>query len=307
MVSLVSSFFVSVVAIVTGHIALSQIKRTGEKGRGLAIGGLIIGYAALVLTLAIIAAFIFAGIAATTLDQHSSGQSSSGTKQVTSAPVPTNMNAFGGMALGKDAAPIAPPAGSGTVDLKSADAQSGTDAAAMAQIGIAATKKGQPVQVVLYLDLMCPACQQFENVYGPQLKEWQDAGKITIEYRPIAILDRFSQGSKYSTRAGAAAACVAAESPSNFKAYIDALYANKPEENSAGLNNAALNTMAAQVGASGVDACISSQKYAGYVTYSTNLISAHGLLGTPQVYVDGQLWDNRSALPDFVNPLIAAK
>ena len=31
--------------IVCGHIALSQIKRTGEGGRGLAIAALIIGYA----------------------------------------------------------------------------------------------------------------------------------------------------------------------------------------------------------------------------------------------------------------------
>jgi uncharacterized protein YacL len=46
-VSLVSAFFISLAAIITGHIALSQIKRTGEKGRGLAIAGLILGYAGL--------------------------------------------------------------------------------------------------------------------------------------------------------------------------------------------------------------------------------------------------------------------
>ena len=43
-VSLVSSFFISIVGIITGHIALSQIKKTGEQGRGMAIAGLIIGY-----------------------------------------------------------------------------------------------------------------------------------------------------------------------------------------------------------------------------------------------------------------------
>lgn len=30
--------------MICGHIALSQIKRSGESGRGLAIAGLIIGY-----------------------------------------------------------------------------------------------------------------------------------------------------------------------------------------------------------------------------------------------------------------------
>lgn len=43
-VSLVTSFVVSLAAIITGHIALRQIARTGESGRGLAIAGLIIGY-----------------------------------------------------------------------------------------------------------------------------------------------------------------------------------------------------------------------------------------------------------------------
>ncbi|BDZ55549.1 DUF4190 domain-containing protein [Agromyces marinus] len=57
-VSLVSAFFVSLVAIITGHIALSQIKKTGEQGRGLAIAGLIIGYVGLVLgIIALIAYF----------------------------------------------------------------------------------------------------------------------------------------------------------------------------------------------------------------------------------------------------------
>ncbi|MDF2443801.1 MAG: hypothetical protein JWR01_2004, partial [Subtercola sp.] len=46
--------------IVTGHIARAQIRRTGESGRGMALAGLIIGYAytALVI-LAVIAYVIF--------------------------------------------------------------------------------------------------------------------------------------------------------------------------------------------------------------------------------------------------------
>ncbi|GAA1316416.1 DUF4190 domain-containing protein [Leucobacter albus] len=45
--SFVLSFFVAVAAIALGHIALSQIKRTHERGWGLAFAGLIIGYVAL--------------------------------------------------------------------------------------------------------------------------------------------------------------------------------------------------------------------------------------------------------------------
>lgn len=57
----------SLAGIVTGHIALSQIKRTGERGRGLAITGLAVGYAVLgLLVLGFIAMIAFFGIIATT-------------------------------------------------------------------------------------------------------------------------------------------------------------------------------------------------------------------------------------------------
>ena len=41
----------AIVAIPLGHVALSQIKKTGERGRGLAIGGLVVGYVALAGTI----------------------------------------------------------------------------------------------------------------------------------------------------------------------------------------------------------------------------------------------------------------
>lgn len=43
--SLVLAFVCTPLAVVFGHIALSQINRTGEGGRGLAIAGLCLGYA----------------------------------------------------------------------------------------------------------------------------------------------------------------------------------------------------------------------------------------------------------------------
>ena len=43
-VGFVLAFVVSLGAVICGHIALSQIKRTGERGRGLAIAALVLGY-----------------------------------------------------------------------------------------------------------------------------------------------------------------------------------------------------------------------------------------------------------------------
>jgi peptidyl-prolyl cis-trans isomerase B (cyclophilin B) len=39
----------AVAAIVTGHVALTQIKKSGESGRGLALAGTIIGYVTVAL------------------------------------------------------------------------------------------------------------------------------------------------------------------------------------------------------------------------------------------------------------------
>lgn len=45
----------NIVAIVLGFVGLSQIKRTGEKGRGLALAAVIIGIASIVLGILFIA------------------------------------------------------------------------------------------------------------------------------------------------------------------------------------------------------------------------------------------------------------
>lgn len=47
----VLSFVISVPAVVLGHMALSQIAKTGDSGRGLALASLWIGYTSMVLAL----------------------------------------------------------------------------------------------------------------------------------------------------------------------------------------------------------------------------------------------------------------
>lgn len=48
-IAFVSVWFISIVGIVLGHMALSEIRRTGERGRGLAIAALVLGYASVAL------------------------------------------------------------------------------------------------------------------------------------------------------------------------------------------------------------------------------------------------------------------
>lgn len=56
LVSIVLAFLSPIAAIVFGHLALGQIKRNGDAGRGLALTGTIIGYASLAM---VVLFFIF--------------------------------------------------------------------------------------------------------------------------------------------------------------------------------------------------------------------------------------------------------
>lgn len=63
-VSLVSAFFVSLVAVITGHIALKQIKTRGGKGHGLALWGTILGYVGLASQVVAVVLAMTLGLAA---------------------------------------------------------------------------------------------------------------------------------------------------------------------------------------------------------------------------------------------------
>ena len=56
-------FIGSLTAIITGHIALSQIKKNGEGGHGFALAGLIIGYVGIGLTAIIVIVYVIIFVA----------------------------------------------------------------------------------------------------------------------------------------------------------------------------------------------------------------------------------------------------
>src|SRR5690606_28430774 len=82
--SLVTSFLIAPLGIVFGHIALSQIKRRHEEGRGLAIAGLVIGYLYTIAAAAsVFVILVVVNQATTSFDAYDSGYST--TRYPTSA------------------------------------------------------------------------------------------------------------------------------------------------------------------------------------------------------------------------------
>ncbi len=145
------------------------------------------------------------------------------------------------------------------------------------------------VLLTVYEDFLCPACRQLEEVSGAYLGSLAEGSEATVEYRPIAILDRLSAGSEYSTRSAAAAVCVAElDGPAAFAAYKDALFAAQPAEGGPGPDDEALARLAGSVGA-GDDtaACIQAGTYLDWVARSTAQAQQLGVSGTPTIWVDG--------------------
>jgi peptidyl-prolyl cis-trans isomerase B (cyclophilin B) len=60
--SLVCAFLFAPAGIIFGHISLSQIKRTGEQGRGLAVAGLVLSYVFTVLTVIVVVVSILLAV-----------------------------------------------------------------------------------------------------------------------------------------------------------------------------------------------------------------------------------------------------
>ncbi|GAB3632585.1 hypothetical protein GCM10027421_19380 [Microbacterium shaanxiense] len=139
-----------------------------------------------------------------------------------------------------------------------------------------------------YVDFMCPICGDFEQSYGEQLQTAAANGDITLNIHPVSILNRLSQNTEFSTRAGSAMYCVAAEAPDSTLDFFNSMFANQPEENSAGLSDDELAALAEEAGAGAAAECIADGTYMDFVDSQTN---AHDIQGTPTVEVNGKRLD----------------
>lgn len=78
--------------------------------------------------------------------------------------------------------------------------------------------------VSVYSDYLCPYCAMFEIDNAELLDSMVEAGDAVMVYHRVAILDDYSDGTRYSTRAAAAALYVAEQDPDAFKDFNDALF-----------------------------------------------------------------------------------
>lgn len=156
---------------------------------------------------------------------------------------------------------------------------------------------GNPKAVVtFYEDFLCPACGNFERTFGPTVSKLIDIGAIAADYSMVAILDS-QKNQNYSSRAGAAALCVADESIDAFRRFHSALFSKDIQPDERGPNfpdNARLIEIARVDGVVGkVPDCINSGKYLSRV--AGEAAAAH-INATPTIKINGQ--DYEPSTPD---------
>jgi protein-disulfide isomerase len=147
----------------------------------------------------------------------------------------------------------------------------------------------------LYEDFLCPACGNFERAFGPTISKLIDTGAVAADYHMVSILD--AQGDGYSSRAGAAAYCVADESIDAFRRFHTALYTKELQPQEGGgvyPDNARLIELARQAGAAGsVPDCINKGTYVELVQ---GMAAATNIRSTPTVRINGE--DYEYSTPD---------
>jgi protein-disulfide isomerase len=142
------------------------------------------------------------------------------------------------------------------------------------------------VEVSEYADYQCPACQDFETVQFPSVRQQLiDAGLVRWRYRdfPLDI-------HRHSRLAAHAAAC--ANDQGKFWELHSLLYQRQPEwsveKNASGAFRG--YAQAAGLDVAKYDACMTSAKYAGRIQASLNEGVALGVGSTPTFLIGARLY-----------------
>ncbi len=230
------------------------------------------------------------------------------------------------VAYGNGAGDVKPPSLS---DVTAPAPASDEGAIPVSKDGVGKTGDGDVV-VKVYFDFMCPYCGQFDAINAKALDQIVADGGVTVDYHPLSFLDRASQGTFYSTRAANAAAIVADQDPEHFTAFVTALYANQPEENTKGLTDDEIEKIATDAGvpaevaatftatvdgtfenADGATENGTWRTFAPWVAATTNQATTDlPKLSTPTILIDGQEfkdWSTEGALQAAVEAAKTAK
>ncbi|MGB4135449.1 MAG: thioredoxin domain-containing protein [Microbacterium sp.] len=146
------------------------------------------------------------------------------------------------------------------------------------------------VDIHIYVDYLSPGSGDFERANARQLSGWISEGAVSVTYHPVALLNASSNGTKYSLRSAAAAACVASFAPDHFYAYNHELLTTQPKVDTDGPTDVELADLAGAVGVGSVKqvrSCIEEGDYVSWAKEATARALKGPLPGTKDLVLDG--------------------
>lgn len=164
--------------------------------------------------------------------------------------------------------------------------------------GPTATQEPGVVEIQVYVDYLSPGAREWQLANATQLTSWLDSGAVSLTYHPVSMLTAKSNGTKYSLRAAAAAACVAQHSPATFFTFNNELLHQQPAVDSDGFSDVELADLAQASGVGEpkkVRTCIENGSFLSWAKEATEraVVGIEGadglaLTGTPMIIVNGQ-------------------
>jgi protein-disulfide isomerase len=198
---------------------------------------------------------------------------------------------IGGLVVAIVISLIAAASKSTTPEAASSDKTLVTPAAATSNGAFAIGNAAAPVTLEVYLDYMCPFCGRFDRANGTEIDKLVADGTARVELHVLTFLDRASNGTRYSTRTANAVVTVAEKAPDKVLAFNTQLFANQPDENTAGLTNDQIAALARKAGVpQEVAGLFELGTYEPWIAKTTEAASASGITSTPTVKINGTVF-----------------
>lgn len=167
--------------------------------------------------------------------------------------------------------------------------------------GVLVGSDGARRRLVVFEDLQCPYCREFEEVSGDLLRREVASGSVAVEYRIRSFLGPES--------VRAANALAAAAEAGHFDQLRRELFAHQPAENTGGFTTEELLERGRGAGIAAADyaTAVREGRYEQWVLERERAFSEQDAAGTPAALLDGDLLDSRTLLdPDALGAAIRA-
>jgi protein-disulfide isomerase len=165
--------------------------------------------------------------------------------------------------------------------------------------GVLVGSDGARRRLVVFEDLQCPYCREFEERSGDLLRREVAAGAVAIEYRIRSFLGEES--------VRAANALAAAAEDGGFDELRRELFANQPPEQSGGFTTADMLELGRRAGLTGVDfaTAVEQGRYETWVRETERVFAEQDPNGTPFALLDGRPIDSGTLYdPDRLGAVI---